>query len=103
MPTLTVPTTIAEIQRRNRDRGSHFFDADTLRFFRSRILPTVHVGATHAYFVTSERYDDDAPRLYTVRSCDVSGDCGTVGEFQGYQTSASAQRAAADAARADVA
>jgi hypothetical protein len=97
--TQTVPTTIAAIRRRNREFGAHFFDADTMRFFRSRVLPTVHVGTDRAFFVTSEQYDDDAPRLYTVRYCTSEGDCGTVGQFQGHADEPAAQAAAALAAR----
>lgn len=94
MTTQTVPTTITDIRRRNRAFGAHFFDADTLRFFRSRILPTVHAGRERAFFVTSEQFDDDSPRLYTVRYCTPEGDCGTVGDFQGHASASAAQQAA---------
>jgi hypothetical protein len=99
--TTTIPRSIRDIRERNRRSGRHFFDADTLRFFRSRILPTVHVGTTRAFFVTSEQYDDDAPRRYTVRFCDPDGDCGTIDTFQGHPTARAAQDAARAAAAQD--
>lgn len=58
--------------------GGHFFDADTMRFFNSRILSGVRIGADGTvYFVTSERQSGtygsyphpsySYPRRYTVR------------------------------------
>ena len=88
--------------------GSHFFDADTMRFFNSRVLDATltQIGADgdHFRFVTSERYDWDSPRRYTVRSVEfyrypdnngtprehVTVD--TVGEFQAYGSAAQAKR-----------
>lgn len=53
--------------------GSHFFDADTMRFFNSRLLEGVYPidgwesrEGARFLFVTSERYEDD-PRQYSVR------------------------------------
>jgi hypothetical protein len=46
------------------DSGSHFFDADTMRFFRSRVAP----GLTDArFFITSEPVWGDDHRTYAVR------------------------------------
>lgn len=78
-----------EIKRRNTAFGHHFFDADTMEFFGSKVLPTVYVGSDLSYFVTSEKHQDD-PRLYTVRSCDVRGDVQTVGSFQEHTTASDA-------------
>ena len=46
------------------ESGSHFFDRDTLRFFRSRIGSKLYGGRL---FVTSEQAGDDSPRRYTIR------------------------------------
>lgn len=46
----------------------NYFSPDTMRFFDSRVCSEVtmaHDGT--AYFVTSERYDESTPRLYSVR------------------------------------
>lgn len=84
-----------DIERANRDSAQHhFFDQGTTRFFRSRYPQTGVVKNNRAYFVTSEQFDYNAPRFYTVRVCDLAtGVVDTVGEFQQYQTSAQAQAA----------
>lgn len=53
--------------------GSHFFDRDTMRWFKSR-LEDVYAGPDGWYFVTSEKHEGPSiggrrinePRLYTV-------------------------------------
>lgn len=44
--------------------GSHWFDKATMRYFNSRVAPGM-IGAR--FFITSERMDDESPRLYKVR------------------------------------
>jgi hypothetical protein len=84
--------TIDDIKTANRVAGMHFFDADTLRFFNSRILDGVYGGR---YFVTSERRPrSKEPRLYTVREASADGGITTVGMFQGYVSAKAARRAA---------
>ena len=54
-----------------RAHNGHFFDADTLRFFRSRILSQVFAGESEVYFVTSEQFRGtgySSPRAFTVRA-----------------------------------
>lgn len=69
----------------------HFFDEDATRFFKSRYPQTGVVKDNKAYFVTSEQFDYNSPRLYTVRVCDMAtGIIDSVGEFQQYRTSAQA-------------
>lgn len=53
-----------ELRRAVIDSGSHFFDKDAIKFFRSRIQPELFGGL---FFITSEAMDDDAPRQYSVR------------------------------------
>lgn len=81
------------IARANRDAGFHYFDADTMRFFGSRVLPRVFGGHL---FVTSERsgFDPNSPRRYSVREVFPDGSIDTVGEFNEYATAAAATRAA---------
>ena len=69
--------------------GSHFFDDSTLRFFSSRILPTIYGGC---YFITSERdnYRDSNPRFYTIRKYESGLKVETVGKFCQYKTRAQA-------------
>lgn len=91
--------TIADIKAANRAAGRHFFDQGAMRFFNSRILPTVFQGPGGIYFVTSEKYDSSlrGPGSYSIRKffpsdASIEG----VGEFQSY---ASAEEAKRDAKR----
>jgi len=87
-------TTIADIKSAAHNAGSHFFEPEAMRFFRSRVLDYVYPVSEHcAYFVTSEQFDDTSPLLYSVRMI-RDGQVSTVGDFQGYPTQYSAQQAA---------
>ena len=89
--------------------GSHFFDRDTMRFFRSRVSPPVLVLPDgSALFITSEQFRDHRgyveTRKYTVRHAWVGCQAGqaepsfNVDEdeagFQGYDTLSRARTAA---------
>jgi hypothetical protein len=87
--------------------GSHFFDRDTMRFFRSRVDDYVYPGPDGWYFVTSEKHvshfaNINEPRLYTVRRLSVvkrengSDDLGLfeLEGFQPYRTLDAARRRA---------
>lgn len=100
---------VRDIERWADGAGSHFFDVETMRFFRSKVLEGVYGGR---YFITSEQFQDwqtgrRAPRRFTIReirawldhrvsdgreimACELSA----VGEFQAYTTSRAARRAA---------
>jgi len=73
---------------------SHFFDADTMRFFKSRIgsrvYPSARQGAT--YFTTSEKGPDEVRRysVKRIKGCSID----SMGEFQAYRTQSAAQAAA---------
>jgi hypothetical protein len=92
---------VDDIKRANRDHGHHFFDRDTLHFFRSRVHDVVYGGR---YFVTSEQcpFPGDYPRLYSVRRANDDGSIDSVGEFQQYETRAQAHAAAKHAADVEV-
>lgn len=70
---------IEQIKQANREAGRFFFSPDTMRFFASRVLPTVYGGR---FFVTSEKrgFDDDG-REYRVRVAFDNGEIETV-EFR---------------------
>lgn len=82
-------TNINEIIYEAVSAGSHFFDDSTLRFFSSRILPTIYGGC---YFITSERdnYRDSNPRFYTIRKYEGGLKVETVGAFCQFKTRAQA-------------
>lgn len=85
---------MAEVRRAHR---GHWFDRDTLRFFRSRVAEYGYGSADGArvYFVSSERFDDRSPRLYSVRVCVLAtGSIDTVGAFQRFRSRSGADAAA---------
>lgn len=100
-----------ELKRLASSSGSHFFDADTMRAFRSR-LHDVLPGVDGWYFITSEKHVSytsyasiNEPRQYTIRrlrintaGTDLSID--TIGEFQEYPTLGRARTAAKRYAKA---
>lgn len=94
-------TTIAAIKEANRKAGHHFFEADSMRFFRSKIARGVIIAGR--LFITSEQFvpsdGPPDPRRYSVRVAHDNGSVATVGEFQAYATLAEAHRAAKEMAR----
>ena len=75
--------TIAEIKKANKDAGRCWFSKDTMKFFNSRITSEVLKGK---YFITSERFDSQSPRLFTVRIANDNGHIDTVSEFQAFKS-----------------
>lgn len=80
--------------------ATHWFDPSTMRFFNSRVGALVYGGV---YFVSSERYDDNSPRLYSIRAFNfyqqqrdtdgrvvIACNVWTVGEFQGFSSARAA-------------
>ncbi len=63
--------TIDAIREADHRAGRYFFSADTMKFFNSRVLPTVYEGPGGVYFITSEKFRSSdgvsAPRKYTIR------------------------------------
>lgn len=74
--------------------GRHFFDRDTMRFFRSKLPKTGVTGAGGTYFISSEQFDAHSRRKYTVRQLIGPGSIKTVGEFQQFPTASQARTAA---------
>jgi hypothetical protein len=81
-PTFTYRS-MADVESANRQIGNHWFDRDTMRFFNTKIESGLIGGK---YFITSERYDEDRPRRYSVRRADTDGTIDTVGEFHAHLT-----------------
>jgi hypothetical protein len=62
--------TIQTIREADQRAGRFFFSASTMRFFSSRILPTIYQGPGGIYFLMSEQFrgsDGVAPRKYSIR------------------------------------
>ncbi len=67
----TIPTIIS-VNNRN---GYHFFNPSSMRSFYSRVHDAVYGGRV---FVTSEKYNHNSPRFYTVREVRPNGSIQTV-------------------------
>ncbi len=98
------PKTIEQIKGMNAAKGFHFFEPDTLRFFRSKVYGEVYAGGGGWFFVTSEqfvcyepRYCRE-PRAYSVRYMRPDGQVETVGEFNSIPTLQRARTLARQAA-----
>lgn len=84
--------TLNEFMQGNKSAGLHYFDRDTMWFFRSRIVR--NSWASDGYFITSEQFDDNTPRKYSIRKGDLSSfSVASVGEFQAYATLRDARKA----------
>src|SRR5689334_10441256 len=76
--------TIQQIREANERVGRFFFSPDTMRFFLSRVLPTVYEGVGGTYFITSEQFvgsESTGPRRYTVRRAEADGEINTATVF----------------------
>lgn len=85
--------------------GSHFFDKDAMRFFRSRVAPGILHTDRGIVFITSEQFVSYTPtyhaepRMYTLRLLTEEGDIKGLGEFQQYKDLRQARKAAKDYAK----
>lgn len=74
-----------QIKQANAAKGGCWFEASTMRFFRSKVGTKVYEGPGGVYFLSSEQFVSPgytARRLYSVRQFDPdTGDISTVGEF----------------------
>jgi hypothetical protein len=88
--------TIAAIKAVSKQAGKHFFDKETMKFWKSRVYDDLyHCPDGRILFITSEQYGE-LPRLYKVREFNTeTARISTLGEFQGYQSKAAAMCAAA--------
>lgn len=74
------------VKAANHAAGFHFFEADTMAFFDSRVESGLMGGCL---FVTSEQFHgstEDGPRLYTVRIAMEDGSIDELGEFQEHES-----------------
>lgn len=91
--------TIDDVRAANKNAGFHFFDPSSMRFFMSRVSKRVHpLPDGSVLFVTSEQFDYESARLYTVRLANTDGSVGTAPgfSFQQFRNSATAHSHAAD-------
>lgn len=101
---------VAEIRAAIKAGGSHFFDADTMKFFGSRVEQGVY-GPNGRVFITSEQVPDylgrRVGRRWTVREVvereSERLSVNTVGNFMQFGTLSGARRAAKSYAEAGAA
>ena len=74
MNTLSNIYTIEQLKRYNSEHERYFFSPDTMRFFKSRVAPGVIHAPEGIVFITSEQFDYNSPRLYSVRIMRESGE-----------------------------
>lgn len=88
--------TINDIKQAMMDRGSHWWDASSMRFFRTTVASPVYQGPGGVFFVTRDKSGfGDAPLRWTVRKFDPAElDIDTIGEVAGYRSAAAAQEEA---------
>lgn len=86
---------MSRIERAHSDAGGHWFEPRTKRFFRSRVAQVAYQGPGGTFFVSSER-GPNGVRRWSVRAFDFSNprSVETIGDFQGYSSRGSADRAA---------
>ena len=77
-----------EVRQKNAQEGFHWFEPDTMRFFRSRVGDTLYKGR---YFVSSEQ-GPNMPRRWTVRVALPDGRIRDVGGFQRFSSWRNAHR-----------
>lgn len=89
------------IKAYNPGPGRHWFDADTMRFFRTQLSGSAFEGPGGTYFVSSDKHPCRSGwcRRYSVRQFAGEGEIETLGEFGGYKNGAAAKRAAIKAAK----
>lgn len=84
---------MSQVRHANSQAGHHFFEPSAIRFFDSRVGSTVYGGR---YFITSEQFHNrgySKPRRYSIRTISENGSIDTVGDFQQYNSWATAKRA----------
>lgn len=96
---VTIP--MSRIRGLNQARGSHWFEKDTMSFFKSIVGQVAYAKSEKsrfAYFISSEKHvalslGINEPRKYSLRKADLkTGKIDTVGEFQAYSTKAQAKK-----------
>ena len=68
----------------------HWFNADTMNFFKSKVYETVIDDGTRYLFLSSEKGPSNV-RSYTIRTMAYSGNI-TTGDFQKFRTKRQAEK-----------
>ena len=63
----------------------HWFDKETMNFFKSKIHDEIFKVGNKIFFISSEKRFDDK-RKYTIRVMDNTGDIESINGFQAYNS-----------------
>jgi len=74
---------IDEVIRADQANHGHFFDGGAKRFFNSRISQVAYKWNDYYFWVTSEKFDSQTPRKYTIRF--ACCDCMSIHDIDGFQ------------------
>jgi hypothetical protein len=79
--------TMTEFKKAHKAQGGHFFDAQAMRFFNSKIESNLLGLNGVQIFITSERFTTEHAKKYTIRHAMPSGEVGMdLSEFQQFET-----------------
>ena len=84
-------TEVRDFYKRNQPDG-HWFDADSMRFFGTKLPEIAYESEAGVHFITRET-DPSGVSAYSVRRQLPNGDIETVGKFHSYKTRAAAAAA----------
>jgi len=77
---------VSDVRRKNEEKGFHFFDRGSMKFFNSRVETTGDL-IKNKYFITSEQFDYNSPRQYSIRKFNpTTAGIDTVSEFGGFKS-----------------
>ena len=80
---------VTGIKRANENAGQSWFSEENKRFFNSMWGDQVYKGK---YFITSEQFDCNSPRRYTIRIARPNAIIDTIGEFQQFGSYTAARK-----------
>lgn len=75
-------TNLGAVMEANDQAGGHWFDDDTIQFFKTKFESDLIGGR---YFITSER-GPHFPRAYSIRMADEDAVIQTIGDFMEHKT-----------------
>ena len=86
----TIPfSEVRDFYQRNQSDG-HWFDADSMRFFKTKLPGSAYETSAGVLFVTAET-NPSGEKRYSVRRQLVNGGINTVGDFHSFTTAAAAR------------
>ncbi len=93
---------IQTIKQINREKGRFFFSPAAIQFFNSKIHNKVYQGSGGIYFISSIKFDEHTPRVYSIKKFNPgNGECKTVKNYCGYLNLQEAESKARELAKGE--